>query len=89
MQLKTILNRVERHKSFVYGKATWVEGEPAIEVSVYDANPELAMEKAYQSYVRLRRRLQTMDTDKACASWVSDKIRNSGSQEATPTPKRG
>ena len=34
MQLKTILNRVERHKSFVYGKATWVEGEPAIEVQV-------------------------------------------------------
>jgi transposase len=34
MQLKTILNRVERNKSFVYGKATWVEGEPAIEVQV-------------------------------------------------------
>jgi transposase len=36
MQLKTILNRVEPFKSFVYGKARWVEGEerPAIEVEV-------------------------------------------------------
>jgi transposase len=36
MQLKTILNRVEHFKSFVYGKIQWVEGEerPAIEVEV-------------------------------------------------------
>lgn len=37
MQLKTILNRVEPHKSFVYGKARWVEGavRPTIEVEVH------------------------------------------------------
>ena len=37
MQLKTILNRVEPFKSFVYGKATWVEGtgRPTIEVEVH------------------------------------------------------
>ena len=36
MQLKTILNRVERFKSFVYGKARWVEDAAgaAIEVEV-------------------------------------------------------
>jgi transposase len=36
MQLKTILNRVEPHKSFVYGKAHWVEeaARPTIEVEV-------------------------------------------------------
>jgi transposase len=36
MQLKTILNYVERNKSFVYGNAKWVEGapRPTIEVSV-------------------------------------------------------
>src|SRR4030067_710185 len=36
MQLKTILNRVEYFKSFVYGKARWVEdGEgPRIEVAI-------------------------------------------------------
>ena len=36
MQLKTILNRVEPFKSFVYGKATWVEGKrrPTLEVEV-------------------------------------------------------
>jgi transposase len=36
MQLKTILNRVQHFKSFVYGKIQWVEGEerPAIEVEV-------------------------------------------------------
>jgi len=37
MQLKTILNRVEPFKSFVYGKTQWVEGteRPAIEVEVH------------------------------------------------------
>jgi transposase len=37
MLLKTILNRVEPFKSFVYGKAKWVEdaGRPAIEVAVH------------------------------------------------------
>ena len=37
MQLKTILNRVEPFKSFVYGKARWVEedGRPTIEVEVH------------------------------------------------------
>ena len=37
MQLKTILNRVESFKSFVYGKARWVEGEarPTIEVELH------------------------------------------------------
>jgi transposase len=36
MQLKTILNRVEPFKSFVYGKARWVEGScrPTLEVEV-------------------------------------------------------
>jgi len=36
MQLKTILNRVERFKSFVYMKARWVEGaaRPTIEVEI-------------------------------------------------------
>jgi len=36
MQLKTILNRVERNKSFVYGNAHWVEkaARPTIEVPV-------------------------------------------------------
>jgi transposase len=36
MQLKTILNRVEPFKSFVYGKVRWVEGmgRPALEVEV-------------------------------------------------------
>ena len=29
MQLKTILNRVEPFKSFVYGKVQWVEGTAA------------------------------------------------------------
>jgi len=37
MLLKTILNRIERYKSFVYGKARWVEvaGRPTIEVQVH------------------------------------------------------
>src|ERR1035437_9102503 len=36
MQLKTILNRVEPFKSFVYGKTRWVEGteRPTLEVEV-------------------------------------------------------
>jgi transposase len=36
MQLKSILNRVERYKSFVYQKVTWVEGGecPALEVGI-------------------------------------------------------
>ena len=36
MQLKTILNRVEPFKSFVYGKARWLEaaGRPTIEVEL-------------------------------------------------------
>ena len=36
MQLKTILNRVEPFKSFVYGKSRWVEGpgRPTLEVEV-------------------------------------------------------
>jgi transposase len=37
MQLKTILNRIEPFKSFVYGKARWVEdaGRKAIEVEMH------------------------------------------------------
>jgi len=37
MQLKTILNRVEPFKSFVYGKVRWVAGteRPAIEVEIH------------------------------------------------------
>jgi hypothetical protein len=37
MQLKTILNRVEPFKFFVYGKASWVEdtGRPTLEVEVH------------------------------------------------------
>ncbi len=36
MQLKTILNRVTSYKSFVFGKATWVENSqsPAMEIQV-------------------------------------------------------
>lgn len=36
MQLKTILNRLERHKSFVYGEARWGEsgGAPCIDVPI-------------------------------------------------------
>lgn len=36
MQLKSILNRVERYKSFVYQEVTWVEGteRPALEVGI-------------------------------------------------------
>ena len=36
MQLKTILNRVTCYKSFVFGKATWVENSqsPAVEIEV-------------------------------------------------------
>ena len=36
MQLKTILNRVEKHRSFVYGKAEFVEAErgPTIEIEI-------------------------------------------------------
>jgi len=37
MQLKTILNRVQRFKSFVYGCVRWVEGatEPTVEVELH------------------------------------------------------
>ena len=37
MQLKTILNRVEHFKSFVYGKARWVEGapRPTLEIEIH------------------------------------------------------
>jgi transposase len=37
MQLKTILNRVEPFKSFVYGKVRWLEeaGRPALEVELH------------------------------------------------------
>jgi len=37
MQLKTILNRVEHFKSFVYGKARWIDGasRPTIEVEIH------------------------------------------------------
>ena len=35
MQLKSILNRVQRHRSFVYGAVRWCEGaRPALEVEV-------------------------------------------------------
>ncbi len=36
MQLKNILNRVEKHKSFVYGTARWVQlkGQDCIEVPI-------------------------------------------------------
>ena len=36
MQLKTILNRVQKFKSFVYGPVRWVEdaGEPTIEAEL-------------------------------------------------------
>ena len=36
MQLKSILNRIERYKSFVYKKVTWVDNasEPTIEVQI-------------------------------------------------------
>ena len=36
MQLKTILNRVEHFKSFVYGKARWLEDaeRPTLEIEI-------------------------------------------------------
>jgi transposase len=34
MQLKTILNRVERYKSFVYGEPRWVEDAPRLTIEV-------------------------------------------------------
>ena len=34
MQLKTILNRVERYKSFVYGEPRWVEDSPRLTIEV-------------------------------------------------------
>ena len=36
MQLKTILNRVQKFKSFVYTAVRWIEhlGEPALEVEI-------------------------------------------------------
>jgi transposase len=34
MQLKTILNRVEWHKSFVYGEAQWSEGEGLLAIEI-------------------------------------------------------
>jgi len=38
MQLKTILNHVQKFKSFVYGTVRWVEhaGGPALEVEVVE-----------------------------------------------------
>ena len=37
MQLKTILNRVQKIKSFVYGAVRWVEGaaSPTLEVELH------------------------------------------------------
>ena len=37
MQLKTILNRVQKFKSFVYESARWVNeaGQPAVEVELH------------------------------------------------------
>ena len=34
MQLKTILNRVENFKSFVYGNARWVDDPPRLTIEV-------------------------------------------------------
>lgn len=36
MQIKTILNRIQKFKSFVYGAVRWIEtaGEPAIEAEL-------------------------------------------------------
>jgi hypothetical protein len=34
MQLQTILNRVQKFKSFVYRKACWVETEKAIALEI-------------------------------------------------------
>ncbi|MBN2491032.1 MAG: ISL3 family transposase, partial [Planctomycetes bacterium] len=37
MHIKTILNRIEKHRSFVYGAVTWrttEDGEPVLEVGV-------------------------------------------------------
>src|SRR5437867_10737614 len=48
MLLKTILNRVEQHKGFVYGKVRWLNrGKPSIEVEV----------RPGPTYDRLKRRL--------------------------------
>ena len=37
MQIKTILNRVQKFKSFVYGAVSWVEGAavPTLEVEIH------------------------------------------------------
>ena len=34
MQLKTILNHVEKHKSFIYGKARWANAKTEIEIPI-------------------------------------------------------
>jgi transposase len=36
MQLKTILNRVQKHRSFVYGRIRWDEagGEPVVRAQI-------------------------------------------------------
>ena len=41
MQLKTILNRVQKFKSFVYGSARWVDEarQPAVEVELHGKRP--------------------------------------------------
>ena len=40
MQLKTILNRVEYFKSFVYGKARWVDDADAADDRSGDRSPQ-------------------------------------------------
>jgi len=62
MLLKTILNRVEQHKGFVYGKVRWLNrGKPSIEVEV---RPRAGSDafcsgcgKPGPTYDRLKRRL--------------------------------
>ena len=42
MQLKTIRNRVQKFKSFVYGPDRWVNetGQPAVEVELHGKRPQ-------------------------------------------------
>ena len=51
MQIKTILNRVQKFKSFVYGAVHWVEGAsvPTLEVEIQprlNSRPECSVAAA-------------------------------------------
>ena len=53
MQLKTILNRVQKFKSFVYEPARWVNeaGQPAVEVELHGKRPQPIVVCVYSELV--------------------------------------